>query len=162
FSKPRPAGLGTASTADELFRAFAAVPASETLYRQNLASIEAQLTKTHAFALPTRDLESLRQIFELFFRSGFALRASPTYADLMTATDERGTARSYLSSEPAFAFLKDLETRNLVVPVVGDFGGPKAIRAIARWLKARGATVGAFYLSNVEQYLLQDGKWGAF
>jgi hypothetical protein len=49
-----------------------------------------------------------------------------------------------------------------VVPVVGDFGGPKAIRAIAAYLKAHDATVGAFYLSNVEQYLAQDRKMAAF
>lgn len=48
------------------------------------------------------------------------------------------------------------------MPVVGDFGGPKAIRFVATYLKASGATVGAFYLSNVEQYLYQDGKWDAF
>ena len=54
------------------------------------------------------------------------------------------------------------QSRNLVVPVVGDFGGPKAIRAVGHYLKSRGGTVGAFYLSNVEQYLYQDGKWDAF
>ena len=59
-------------------------------------------------------------------------------------------------------FLKDLESKNLVVPVIGDFAGPKAIRAIGAYLKAHGATVTAFYLSNVEQYLNQDGKWDAF
>jgi hypothetical protein len=80
----------------------------------------------------------------------------------MTGTDSAGTMRSYLASEASFAWLKDLQTRNLVVPVVGDFGGPKAIRAIGHYLKTRGATVGAFYLSNVEQYLVQDGKWNAF
>ena len=58
--------------------------------------------------------------------------------------------------------MKDLESRNLVVPVVGDFGGPRAIRTIAAYLHGQGATVGAFYLSNVEQYLVQDGKWDAF
>jgi hypothetical protein len=67
--------------------------------------------------------------------------------------------RSYLSTEANFAVLKDLQSRNLVVPVVGNFGGPKAIRAIAQYLKSRGATVAAFYLSNVEQYLQQDGLW---
>jgi len=48
------------------------------------------------------------------------------------------------------------------VPVVGDFAGPKALRAIGTWLKARGATVGAFYVSNVEQYLERNGVWPAF
>jgi hypothetical protein len=46
--------------------------------------------------------------------------------------------------------------------VIGDFAGPKAIRAVAAYLKAHDATVGAFYLSNVEQYLNQDGKWDTF
>jgi hypothetical protein len=49
--------------------------------------------------------------------------------------------------------MKDFETRNLLVPVVGDFGGSKAIRAVGAYLKAHHAIVSAFYLSNVEQYL---------
>jgi hypothetical protein len=80
----------------------------------------------------------------------------------MTATDGSGVERSYLASEASFSFLRDLEARNLVVPVVGDFGGPRAIRAVGAYLKARGGTVSAFYLSNVEQYLRQDGKWETF
>jgi hypothetical protein len=75
----------------------------------------------------------------------------------MVATDEMGQSRSYLANEDNFAFLKSMETKNLVVPVVGNFGGPKAIRAVATYLKGIDATVSAFYLSNVEQYLRQDG-----
>ena len=78
----------------------------------------------------------------------------------MVQTDGEGVSRSYLASEASFAFLKDLESRNLVVPVVGDFGGPKAIRSIGAYLKAHDATVAAFYLSNVEQYLLSGRKVG--
>jgi len=162
FSKSRPAGPGPASTAAELFTAFAAQPASESLYRQNLAAIEDRLTRTHALSLMPGDLAGIRAIYQIFFASGYSVRASPTYADLMTATDAAGVSRSYLSTEDGFRFLKDLESRNLVVPVVGDFGGPTAIRAVAAYLKAQGATVGAFYLSNVEQYLYQDGKWNGF
>jgi hypothetical protein len=58
--------------------------------------------------------------------------------------------------------VKDLEDRNLLVPVSGDFGGPKAIRAIGGWLKENGGIVSAFYLSNVEQYLFMDAKGSAF
>jgi hypothetical protein len=53
--------------------------------------------------------------------------------------------------------MKDFESKNLLVPVVGDFAGPKAIRAVAKYLKEHDAVVGAFYTSNVEQYLWQDG-----
>jgi hypothetical protein len=48
------------------------------------------------------------------------------------------------------------------VPVVGNFAGPKAIRAVARYVKDKQGTVTAFYLSNVEQYLQQDGIWEDF
>jgi hypothetical protein len=162
FSRPRPSGLGPQSTAVELFGAFAASRPSAALFDQHLAAIEDRLLKVHGLPLPASDLAGVRTIYRLFHQSGYALRASPTYADLMTATDEAGVNRSYLATEAAFARLKDLESRNLVVPVVGDFGGPKAIRAIGAYLKSQGATVSAFYLSNVEQYLYQDGKWDAF
>ena len=52
--------------------------------------------------------------------------------------------------------------KNLVVPLVGDFSGPKAIRAVGAYLKEKDAKVSAFYLSNVEQLLQQDGKWDDF
>jgi hypothetical protein len=162
FSKPRPAGLTARSSVVDLFTAFASSATSETLYQQNLKSIVAHLTKTHILPLPADDLEGLEAIYQAFYWNGYAVRASPTYAELMTATDQAGVYRSYLASEDGFVFLKELESHNLVVPVVGDFGGPKAIRAIATYLKAHGGTVSAFYLSNVEQYLYQDGKWEAF
>ena len=75
---------------------------------------------------------------------------------LMTATDADGGAHSYLNTEEAFRFLKDLESRNLIVPVVGDFAGPKAIRAVGGYLRDKGATVSAFYVSNVELYLNRE------
>src|SRR5205814_6917695 len=84
------------------------------------------------------------------------------YASLMMADNGNGQYLSYLANEDNFNFLKDLETRNMLIPVVGDFGGPKAIRAVAKYLKSVDATVSAFYLSNVEQYLVQDNKWDRF
>ena len=87
---------------------------------------------------------------------------SPTYADLMTADDGSGRQRSYLATEDNFRFIKDLTTRNLIVPVVGNFAGPTALRAVAAYLKQQKQIVSVYYLSNVEQYLRQDGIWDAF
>src|ERR1700682_3660107 len=81
---------------------------------------------------------------------------------IATDADNLGVARSYLASEENFRFMKDLESRNLVVPVVGNFAGPKAIRAVGAYLKQRDATVSAFYLSNVEQYLRLQRGWNTF
>jgi hypothetical protein len=163
FSKPRPEGLGVSSSVAQIFGAFGAVATSATACRANAAAIRARLTQTHGWPLGEHnDLAGIDAVYEMFYQSGFALRASPTYADLMTASDARGAPRSFLASEDRYQFLRQLELQNLVVPVVGDFGGPKAIRAIGHYLKGAGAVVQAFYLSNVEQYLVQDGKWDAF
>ena len=162
FSKPRPAGLGSSSSAQEIFSAFASSDTNRALFDRNLTAIHGLLTKTRKLPLPQRDLDGIATIYRTFYTSGFYIRPSPSYWDLMAATDATGVERGYLATEAGFAWLKDLQSRNLVVPVVGDFGGPKAIRAIGQYLKSRGGTVGAFYLSNVEQYLYQDSKWDAF
>jgi hypothetical protein len=46
-----------------------------------------------------------------------------------------------------------MQQKNLIVPLVGDFSGPKALRAVGQFLKDHGATASVFYVSNVEQYL---------
>ena len=162
FAKPRPAGLGPRSTVTELFSAFADSPRSEPLYNRTLRAIDDHLMKVHGLPLTREDLDGIEYVYHSFYFNGFAVRPYPTYADLMTATDAVGQFRSYLATEEAFRFLKQLESKNLVVPVVGDFGGTKAIRSVGMFLKAHDAVVSAFYLSNVEQYLLQDDKWQAF
>ncbi len=89
-------------------------------------------------------------------------RNAPSYAELMVATDEAGIARGYLATDENFKVVKDLESRNLIVPIVGNFAGPKALRQVGAYLKAHNAVVSAFYLSNVEQYLNMDGIWMDF
>lgn len=173
FSRKRPDGLKTSSNAEAIFAAYAKIEGSEALYKENLKAVEDHLAKKHGFALSAADLEGIDYVYHSFFwygpdiqygstggRFGRGFRA--TYADLMTATDMEGKPRSYLADEDRYGILKDLESRNLLVPVVGNFAGPKAIRAVGAWVRARGATVSAFYLSNVEQYLGQEGIWTAF
>jgi hypothetical protein len=111
-------------------------------------------------------------VFGSFYRAGADIRYSfgrgrgwqpfPTFKDLMVARDLDGVQRSYLASEDLYRTLRDIERRNLIVPLVGDFAGPKALRSVARYLDMHHATVSVFYTSNVEQYLFQDNLWGAF
>jgi len=77
----------------------------------------------------------------------------PSYTDLMTATDGTGINRSYLASEGNYKIVREMQQKNLIVPIVGDFAGPKAVRAVGEYLKAHNSTLSIFYLSNVEQYL---------
>ena len=173
FSRKQPDGLRNTSTAHEIFRAYADVEASPALYDRNLKAIVAQLSGRHGFLLSSEDIAGVEYVYHAFFTFGPSINYSstegvgagssrPTYADLMTATDSDGRAHSYLASEEAFAAVKSLQAKNLVVPVVGDFAGPRALRTIGTWLKSRSAVVSAFYVSNVEQYLRVERVWGAF
>jgi hypothetical protein len=174
FARKRPEELTAGSSVQEIFNAIGNAETNETLFATNLKAILDNLTKTHGFALATDDPEGIEYVYRQFQTYGPALtywmsgrgggfgRNSPSYADLMLSTDEAGQTRSYLASEENFAVLKTLESRNLLVPVVGNFAGPKAIRAVGAFLKEHRSTVAAFYLSNVEQYLNMDGLWATF
>ena len=179
FSKPRPAGLTAKTAVLALFSAYARVKTSETLYRRNIAAIKAHLTRTSGFTLSQDDLQQLESIYFSFFWEGPGLRYTsspsgfggrgggsnprfPSYEDLIVQTDWNGAARSYLASEENYRFIKGLEEKNLIVPVMGNFAGAKALRAIGRYVRERRLAVTAFYVSNVEQYLFQDGIFEAF
>jgi hypothetical protein len=172
FSKKRPDGLGAKSTSSEIFGAFWNVATDPAIFNQNLLAIDNLLVKKHGFGLSDDDLDGIKYVYNAFFLYGpkiqysstnsFGASGQPSYADLMMAADRGGLEHSYLANEDNFRFLKDLETRNMLVPVVGNFGGPKAIRAVGKYLKDRNAIVSAFYLSNVEQYLRQDLIWDNF
>jgi hypothetical protein len=173
FSKKRPSGLSATSTALDIVTAFEKVPTSQDLYKENTQAVEDLLTRKHGFPLSKDDILGLEWVYEQFYYfgpsidynsagGGFGGGRSPTYGDLTVATDQNGVERNYLATEDRYAVLKDLESRNLIIPVVGNFGGPKAIRAVGQYLRSRDVLVSAFYLSNVEQYLQQDGIWNNF
>ena len=166
FSKPRPQRLDSTVTADSIFNAFWFVATDSALHQRNLAAVKNQLLRSHALSLSPEDITGIEYVYNIFYYAGPRIDysypgssngRSPTYADLMVATDAAGVQRSFLATEARFRFLKDLQSRNLIVPVVGDFGGPKAIRAAGAYVKEHGGTVSAIYASNVEQYLFQSG-----
>ena len=174
FSKRKPASVPQNATVEQLFAAFVGVPTREDFYKQNVRAVTDHLVRRHGFTLSVDDLEQLESIYFSFFWEGPGLRYSttqgfggrggnfPTYQDLMVQTDAEGVSRGYLASEAQFRALKSMQEKNLIVPVVGNFAGPKAMRAIGRYVRMRGATITAFYVSNVEQYLFQDGLFGQF
>jgi hypothetical protein len=173
FSKKKPDGLTAKSTAEEIFAAFAKVDTSDALYQQNLLDVRHHLLKKRKLPLAAEDLKGIEYVYYAFYwhgpviqywssTGGRGFRDAPTYVDLMIADDGNGQNRSFLATEENFRFLKALHAKNLFVPVVGNFAGPKALRAVARYLRARDTVVSAFYLSNVEQYLSRDGRWHTF
>jgi hypothetical protein len=177
FTKKRPDGLTAKSTAEEIMTAYWNVTTSgQSVYDENLKAIQDLLTRTHSLPLTREDVEGIANIYYNFYWFGPLINYNSSsaqngrvgggnmasYYDLMVAADGSPVGKSYLSSEETFKVIKDLHQRNLFVPVVGNFGGPKALRAVGKYVREHGATVSAFYLSNVEQYLTQDGIWGNF
>ena len=162
FSRPRPAGLDVKATVDEIFERYEAVQPSVAQYAATAALVRSRLLTTHGFKLAESDLQWIDLAFGAFFTSGPAIdyygwnkidAVRPSYRDLMTAKDFSRRHRSFLASEDAFRFVKDFQARNLIVPVVGDFGGPSALRRIGDYVRDHHDRVRAIYGSNVGVYL---------
>jgi len=177
FSRKRPEGIGPDSSSEELFRAFDEIVPERELFYENLEAIKSQLGEHHGFKLTAEDQASMEYVFRAFYSGGPDLTYNgpgngnnfggrgrmPSYAELMTQNDGHDLNRSYMSTEENFRILQDLENKNLLIPLVGDFAGPKAIRAVAEYLREHDASVTAFYTSNVEQYLFQQNDdWNKF
>jgi hypothetical protein len=174
FCRPPFAGSDTISDVGVLLDTYGDSARDSALGRRTLASVRQTLSR-HGFTWTAEDLTSIEYVYDAFCtvgpnldysypnsRGGFG-RGMPSYAELMLATDSAGMARSYLATEANYRFIRSMHARNLIVPVVGNFSGPKAIRAVGQYLKRRGATVTAFYTSNVEQYLFQQSDdWRRF
>ncbi|MEZ5318544.1 MAG: hypothetical protein R2752_14175 [Vicinamibacterales bacterium] len=172
FARPRPGDLDETTPVDRLLTAYFPVAPDATLRTETRDRIFERLTGTHGFELTANERLKLDAVYYAFVQYGpgittrgaYSGRGSQwTFADLTGwSTDAARQAQSFLSTEAHFRTVKSLQERNLIVPVTGDFGGAKALRAVGTWVRDRGGVIRAFYVSNVEQYLFQDSKAHAF
>ena len=185
FSFKRPDGVDRKASIDDIWKAFgSAVAVDRARFVASTIEVEKLLGQTHGFKLSSEDLIALETVYEAFFTFGPAIDYSGgvkglttgniNFMKISTAVDGAGVARSFLATDEHFQFLKSMHARNLIVPIQADFGGPKAMRAVGDFLRARGLRVSAFYISNVEQYLFNprsptapngqetNGGWRAF
>jgi hypothetical protein len=162
FSRERPRDVNEASTAQRLFTALDMSAMSAAVLESTKQVVRDRLLERHAFAVSQDDLAWIDYALTQFAAQGPEIRYGssatdtedrPSYRTLMTLNDVKGTSRSYLATEEQFRFVKDLQTRNMIVPIVGDFSGPTAIRRVGEFIRERGGLVSAFYSSNVEIYL---------
>ncbi|HEY2435096.1 MAG TPA: hypothetical protein VGI12_20670 [Vicinamibacterales bacterium] len=143
--------------------------------RADAAALHARLDKVvRAFGVPLSadDMKTIAGFHQRFIDAGLALRFQstgrppqwgyPTYGDMLVDRDAAGQPAHFLAAEEGYRFLRDLEGRDLVIPVVGDLAGPSAIANIGKAISARGEKLSAFYVSNVEFYLFREGTFGQF
>jgi hypothetical protein len=162
FSRARPADLDQETSVQALFASYEAARPDGRLCDETARMVRDRLLAVHRLSLAADDLGWIETTLGRFksegpdvhyTRSHPGRSPDPSYRTLMTATDVYGQNASYLATEERFTFLKNLHAKNLIVPVVGDFGGPKAIRHVADYIRQHAGTLSAFYASNVEVYL---------
>lgn len=155
----------------ELLNYFTKTAGDDKTYAANLAEIRKVIQNDFQFSLSDTDQASLDYVFKNFRNDGLdiAFRMDnwqsgyfPSLKDLILETDLRGRAGNFLAVKEDYDFVRDLHRRNLIIPVVGDFAGKKALAAVAEYLRKNGLTVTAFYTSNVEQYLFENGVFAGF
>jgi hypothetical protein len=173
FSKPLPKEKVPAADAplNDLLSFFAALPGEDKTYEANLATIRKTIQEEFQFPLNAEDQKSLEYVYKSFRDDGLEISYRvdnswggyfPTFKEIIAETDLNGKQGNFLATVDDYDFVRGMHKKNLIIPVVGDFGGKKAIAAIGDYLKKNIFTVTAFYTSNVEQYLFGNGVFEAF
>jgi hypothetical protein len=155
----------------ELVNFFDKLPGDDSTYDANLAAISKVIKEEFQFPLSEEDQKSLDYIYKNFRNEGlnisFRIGRSgggyfPTLKDLIGQQDQNGKTGHFLAVAEDYDFVRSLHRKNLIIPIVGDFSGKKALAAVGDYLRKNGLTVTAFYTSNVEQFLFDGGSFTAF
>jgi hypothetical protein len=173
LSKPLPKNNapGPGSSVSEILNYFSQAPSDQRAYVANLAAIRKTINEDFKVQLSDSDQTSLDYVYRNFRNDGLdiayrmeGMRGGwfPTLKELIEQPDQHGKLGNFLATEEDYDFVRDLHRRNLIIPVVGDFAGKKALPAVGDYLRKNGYTLVAFYTSNVEQYLFQGGAFNDF
>jgi hypothetical protein len=175
-SKPQPAKNKEKSPASgapiqEILAYFEGVQADDQTHAANLIEIRKTIEEDFQFPLSVTDRSSLEYVYKAFHNEGLGISyrmegnwggGFPNLKDLIVQTDLQGKLGNFLASAEDYEFVRGLHGRNMIIPVVGDFGGKKALVAMGDYLRKNGYTVTAYYTSNVEQYLFGSDSFAAF
>lgn len=173
LSRPLPKDKAPAPDASvpEMLAFFNQTPADEKVYNENLAAIRKTIREEFQVALSDADQASLDYIYKNFRDDGLGIAYRmdssqggyfPTLQEIIGQTDLHGKAGNFLTNNEDYDFVRGLHRKNLIIPVVGDFAGKKALASVGDYLRRNGLTVTAFYTSNVEQYLFESDSFAAF
>ncbi len=141
------------------------------LFEKSKADIQSKV-KSFGVKIDPAEFETISRIHTAFFDAGPDLKFTsrnrppqwyyPSYRDLLLEKDLTGKQCNYLTSEDDFRFLRSLEERNMVIPVVANLAGDHALKSIAKYLNEKGERLSALYTSNVEFYLMRGFREDEF
>ncbi len=178
FSKPLagPEAPRRGMDLERVINYFDTAESSKKIYSENLRRIVQTIENDFRFPLTSEDRESLEHVFRSFYEADLTARFAiagfpyspsrgpqfPTLAHLIYATDGQGKLGNFLAIEQDYDYVRDLHRQNRIIPLVGDFGGRKALAAVANYLRQHHYTLTAYYSSNVEEYLFADDTFAQF
>jgi hypothetical protein len=123
------------------------IDAAHHLPAKELSALQSRLiNRVLGFGVPLADSDRAKILafHRRFVADGLSLQFNstgrapqydyPTYRDLVLEVDRQGKRQGFLASEDDFQFVKDLEARDLIIPIVGDLGGGAPPQAGARIL----------------------------
>lgn len=125
----------------------------------------------YGVTLSADDKKHIEAAHKAFFDGQFELkfslkdnngRAYPTLREILGAKSPEGSQDGFLAKEDSFRYLQTMEKEHRIIPLVGDFAGKKAMPGLAAFLSKEGLVVSSYYVSNVEQYLLEPKEWEAW
>jgi len=160
---------------DKLLEFFSKAAPDPQYFASNLSELNMTITRDFLVPLAARDQEMLEHVYKTFRDDGlditFRLDGGgfgpwsgyfPTLKQLISEPGPGGSAGNFLADAADYAFVREMHERNLIIPIVGDFAGPKALRAVGSYLRKHEYTVSVFYASNVEQYLFESSSFPGF
>lgn len=159
---------GAAASIEDVIKHAEKNAADEKTFSDSHAALVKMIEEQFHFTLDANDKKTLEVSHRAFFKGQLDLkfelaqkngRAYPPLRELLAATDLSGKKAGFLATDEAFRFVQTLQKENKVVPVVGDFAGDRAMPGVAAQIREKGLKVSAFYVSNVEQYLFENGVW---
>jgi hypothetical protein len=164
---------GADSSTSTMMDYFSATPADLQYRDANLIEIERAIQSKFEFPLSKEDRGTLADMSKTFYSQGieitFQFRSPrrggfgmPSLRELIEQQDPDGKSGNFLASAEDYQFLRDLHEKNRIIPIVGDFSGPKTLKSIAGYLRDHSYKVNVFYTSNVEMYLFQTGSFDGF
>lgn len=160
---------GSNASINDIADYLAKTPVDNSFYSTNLARIRNAIMQDFKFPLSRDDQTGLEYIYRNFRNQGLEIGFDvegrwsrrfghlPNLREIILQRDLKGKQGNFLASAEDYDFVRDMQRRNLIIPVVGDFGGKKALASIGDYLRKKGYVVSVFYASNVEIVLFDYG-----
>lgn len=174
LSRPLVKGKAPAANAsiNELVEYFGATTADDKLFTANLAQFRQMIQKDFQISFTEQEQEGLEYVLRSFKEDGltisYQLRNSfrgmyfPSLKEILTQTDLNGKQGGFLTNDEDYITVRNLQLKNLIIPITGNFAGTKAFPAVADYLRKHKLTVSTIYTSNVEQYLFEYEVFNGF